>query len=302
MSGLEAILNRPRPSWISLFLQSPLKTQAKTLFSWRILEQRPQSDALTLVCTSDTHNSQPLLPDGDLLIHAGDLTQTGTFSEIQQTLDWLNRQTHEHVVVIAGNHDLLLDASYTSSPREERERESLNWGRIIYLEDATKTLDFSHGRSLNIYGSPWTRKHGNWAFQYPASQSMAEQHFSRIPTSTDVLVTHMPPRFYLDVDGWGDEALLRHLKRVRPLVHVFGHVHEGYGQCNLQFDGFESRYEDVCRGNQGFWGLLMMAWSLMLIRCNSGGRAPGQSTRLVNPSAVGGLKDDNERIPLVVRI
>jgi predicted phosphodiesterase len=34
------------------------------------------------VCISDTHNATIKLPKGDVLIHAGDLTNQGSFSEV----------------------------------------------------------------------------------------------------------------------------------------------------------------------------------------------------------------------------
>ena len=62
----------------------------------------PRKDSLTIVCISDTHTLEPDLPDGDLLLHAGDLTNAGSFDEMQGQLDWLNRQSHKYKVVIAG--------------------------------------------------------------------------------------------------------------------------------------------------------------------------------------------------------
>lgn len=60
------------------------------------------------VCVSDTHNASPAngafkLPDGDVLIHAGDLTNQGTQAEIRKTLDWIEAADFEAKIVIAGN-------------------------------------------------------------------------------------------------------------------------------------------------------------------------------------------------------
>jgi 3',5'-cyclic AMP phosphodiesterase CpdA len=67
-----------------------------------------------VVCVSDTHNSQAALPDGDVLIHAGYLTQSGSMKELKATVDWLRAQPHPNKIVVAGNHDLCLDANYHS--------------------------------------------------------------------------------------------------------------------------------------------------------------------------------------------
>ena len=59
------------------------------------------------VCVSDTHNASPAdgafkLPDGDVLVHAGDLTNQGTYAEIRKTLDWIEAADFEAKIVIAG--------------------------------------------------------------------------------------------------------------------------------------------------------------------------------------------------------
>lgn len=59
------------------------------------------------VCVSDTHNASPLtgafkLPKGDVLIHAGDMSNQGSFSELQRTAEWLEKVDFEAKVVVAG--------------------------------------------------------------------------------------------------------------------------------------------------------------------------------------------------------
>ena len=80
----------------------------------------PPYNHISVVCISDTHNTQPYIPAGDLLLHAGDLSNWGTFAEIQAQLTWLSQQPHRYKIVIAGNHDLLLDV-------KNRERHRKRW-------------------------------------------------------------------------------------------------------------------------------------------------------------------------------
>lgn len=59
------------------------------------------------VCISDTHTACPSdgafkLPKGDVLIHAGDLTNQGSLSELRKTLDWIEKADFELKIVIAG--------------------------------------------------------------------------------------------------------------------------------------------------------------------------------------------------------
>lgn len=55
-----------------------------------------------IVCISDTHNQTPKLPKGDVLIHAGDLTNQGSFSELRKTAAWLENAEFEAKIVVAG--------------------------------------------------------------------------------------------------------------------------------------------------------------------------------------------------------
>jgi predicted phosphodiesterase len=63
------------------------------------------------VCISDTHNAFPggafKLPKGDVLIHAGDMTNQGTLSELQKTLKWIDEAEFETKIIVAGKLSLL---------------------------------------------------------------------------------------------------------------------------------------------------------------------------------------------------
>lgn len=290
---LDAILDREHSSgWRNLFT-APLQTIAKNLYQLRSTQSPAiATDAITVVCTSDTHNSQPEVPAGDLLIHAGDLTQSGTIQELQTCLNWLNTLPHLHKIAIAGNHDIGLDAAKSKVD----EGRALNWGSVIYLQESSVSLHFHSNRVLNLYGSPWTPKHGNWAFQYPRGMDVWTR---TIPLDVDILVTHGPPRFHLDVDDLGDDSLLKEVWRTKPALHVFGHIHEGYGKDCMVFDQLEASYERIGRGEGGILDLLSMACWLVLSQLLPS--ATGH-TWLVNPSAVGGLRDTIRRPPIVVRI
>jgi 3',5'-cyclic AMP phosphodiesterase CpdA len=55
-----------------------------------------------IVIISDTHNQTPKLPPGDVLIHAGDLTNQGSYAELERTVEWLEKSEFEAKIVIAG--------------------------------------------------------------------------------------------------------------------------------------------------------------------------------------------------------
>lgn len=293
--GLDALLHRKPPSIWSQFLAHPVHFLARKIYAWRRLPSTKLSSPVTVVCVSDTHNCQPILPDGDILIHAGDLTQSGSLREVQATLDWMNRQPHPHKVAIAGNHELILDTTFSSAHRDHRQ--NIVWGEVIYLQDEAVTLKPSHDRDIKIYGSPWTRRQGNWAFQYTRTTDVWH---GTIPPDTDILVTHQPPKGHLDLDGFGCDFLLRELWRLskKPRLHVFGHVHEGHGLELTCFDKVQRRYDDViCKG--GVLQLLSLLCSFLSTALQFTTRSRF-TTWFVNASTVGGLRDEKRRKPITI--
>ena len=193
---------------------------------------------IRIVCISDTHNASPgsgfTLPRGDILIHAGDLTNNGQPPELRKAISWLRAADYEHKIVVAGNHDLALDGNYPDQHAEAADiREMLRADdSVTYLEHERKVVDVK-GTKINIVASPYSlaSSEKKWAFQCPPSE--AAQLWSRIPSDTTILVTHTPPAGHLDVSAhWtqgGCPALLDALARVRPMLHVCGHFHEGRG-------------------------------------------------------------------------
>ena len=301
---LDAFLNRPRPSVWQQFLSQPCVFLARKLYTWQqITPAQPLTSPVSIVCISDTHNSQPALPDGDILIHAGDLTQSGSSKELQAAVDWLHAQPHPFKIVIAGNHDLYLDANFPhvaghafSTCNSRPRGEPINWRDIIYLQDTKTTVTCDNGRRLSIYGSPHSPRHGNWAFQYPRSHDIWS---AKVPDDIDILVTHGPPRAHLDVLNLGCVHLLQELWRVRPRLHVFGHVHDGAGTEWLQFDALQDVYERTVVSKGGIWNLVQVIKAFVQTFFSPPTEA---KCLLVNPAIVGGLRDDKRRRPIKVII
>ena len=227
------------PSLLYTFLSSPLKFVLhhthELLLSLRgpsCNNAPPPSTCIRLVCISDTHTFKPhttssatrtrnvTLPPGDVLIHAGDLSNDGSFSAIQDQISWLSSLPYEHKVVIAGNHDSYLDPR---SRHPEDHNKSMQWGSVQYLQHSALTLHFpQRGRSLNFYGAPHIPMCGGpeFAFQY---QREEDAWSGTIPLGTDILITHTPPQYHLDLpNALGCEWLLREIWKIRPRVHVYG--------------------------------------------------------------------------------
>jgi hypothetical protein len=270
------------------------------LYSWhRPIPALPLTNPpVAIVCISDTHNTQPNVPDGDILIHAGDLTQSGSFQELQDALAWLRSLPHPIKIVIAGNHELLLDSAWDDLlGRAAFKRAQLDWGDIIYLENEEVTVSCPNGRQLRVYGSPYSPRHGNWAFQYPPRQNLWA---ALVPDGIDVLITHGPPLAHLDLLKFGCPYLLQTLWRVRPRLHIFGHIHEASGTESMLFNRLQEAYERTVAAKGGFKNLLLTAWELAKTMCLR--PAVEAKCLLINPSIVGGLRDNERKQPVKVFI
>jgi Icc-related predicted phosphoesterase len=191
---------------------------------------------ITLI--SDTHTKHKqlngLLPGGDLIIHAGDMSSMGYKHEIQQFLKWYNDLDYTNKIFIAGNHDW----GFQEDPKMCQELLEF-YDKVTYIQDNLKLIGEEHQTSVKVYGSPWQPEFYNWAFNLPRMGWELEQKWNDIPLDTDILVTHGPAWGHLDtVNGTsvplGCELLTERIKVVKPKIHVCGHIHTGYG---YKFDG-----------------------------------------------------------------
>lgn len=185
---------------------------------------------MIVVCISDTHHRTRGLtvPEGDVLVHAGDCTEDGSYHQAEAFLGWFASQPHALKVFIAGNHDFVLQ----QRPEAIQALLQAHPG-VTYLQDSGTEFG-----GLRFWGAPWSSPmhedmgDATWAFGRRRGARIAEA-WARIPEGLDVLVTHCPPHRILDrtVEGRrvGCGALARRVKVLRPRLHVFGHIHFSYG-------------------------------------------------------------------------
>jgi Icc-related predicted phosphoesterase len=172
-----------------------------------------------IVCISDTHewHRELALPDGDLLIHAGDFTFWNHAAKIRDFDDWLGELPHPYKVVIPGNHDRIFN-------QDPRSREKIT-NAVLLINESVRLC------GLNIWGSPVTCDDA--AYGHTMRDERAKLYAS-IPKDTQILITHGPPYGILDrvpgsIQRQGCTELRLAVMRLQPRLHVFGHVHSGYG-------------------------------------------------------------------------
>ena len=153
----------------------------------------------------------------------------------------------------SGNHDISLDPEfYAEHGMYFHNQQPQDTGACIKLVRQYKSIVFlSHGAAdiklikengpqtyFKAFGSPFSPRHGLWAFGYPPER--ASSLWDQIPLETDVLITHTPPKFHCDESSHGGsggcETLRQALWRVRPSLLVCGHIHEGRGGERVSWD------------------------------------------------------------------
>lgn len=188
-------------------------------------QHQRRSRSLQLVLLSDTHeqHAEVDVPPGDILIHAGDFTM---FSRSLRSIigfnDWLGELPHRSKLLAPGNHDFWLEA--------DASRRSLLSNATVLINESAD-ID-----GLRFWGSPVTPLYGG-AFGRSSVEDRRRLYAS-IPEDVDVLITHGPPLGILDVSPGsdyhqGDHVLLEAVQRVRPKLHVFGHVHLDKGSPRI---------------------------------------------------------------------
>jgi Icc-related predicted phosphoesterase len=198
---------------------------------------------MRITVLSDTHTRHGLipmedLPGGDLILHAGDIMNSGyNKNDIHDFCTWFHSlDQYEDKVFIAGNHDRMFE----NHPLEANTIVN-NYGSVIYLQDDDFVIygDGPNGdmpeNNIRIYGSPWQPEFYSWAFNLPKNGIEISGKWEAIPDNTDILVTHGPAYGTLDTvagrqyDNLGCELLAERIERLKPKIHVCGHIHSGRG-------------------------------------------------------------------------
>lgn len=177
---------------------------------------------MRIVAISDTHFPIGIeLPEGDVLVHAGDHTMWGMSREVMDRLDFIADLPHRHKIVIAGNHDFAL----------QRDANVINWARSHKGFDYRVHEPFVV-EGLKFFASPWVPALPTWAFTYTPQL----QPWSNLPMDIEVLITHGPAKGRLDKVADGEHVGCPYLRTVvnslamyKLKVHIFGHIHESYG-------------------------------------------------------------------------
>lgn len=164
---------------------------------------------LHLSNTHSKHHELRNLPPSDIIIHSGDISFAGSENEVMDFIEWFGRLPYKYKIFIAGNHDFcLFDAKIDGLPQN-----------CFYLCNSSITI-----QGVKFYGLPM--------FMEDAMSGDYDTYIQKIPSDTNVLITHQPPFCILDCSAninYGDSILLQIVLKTKPKYHLFGHIHDAYG-------------------------------------------------------------------------
>jgi Icc-related predicted phosphoesterase len=178
---------------------------------------------MKIIAISDTHRLHGSLkiPEGDVLIHAGDLTKHGSLEDVIDFNYFLGTLPHPHKNVIAGNLDFCFEKAQKAC------EEPLT--NCIYLQDQEVTLD-----EVRFYGSPWQPWFYDWSFNLERGPEIRAK-LELISEDTFVLITHGPPVGIGNLTAHGEQAgckdLLEVVEKIKPIVHQKHTIHPFHPNC-----------------------------------------------------------------------
>jgi Icc-related predicted phosphoesterase len=164
---------------------------------------------LHLSDTHSKHHELRNLPPADIIIHSGDISFAGSENEVMDFIEWFGALPYKYKIFIAGNHDFCLFGSNIDGLPQN----------CFYLRNSSVTI-----QGVKFYGIPM--------FMEDLLSGDYDTNMQKIPSDTNVLITHQPPYCMLDYSAninYGDRNLLKIVLKVQPKYHLFGHIHKAYG-------------------------------------------------------------------------
>ena len=174
---------------------------------------------------SDTHGFHRQIinfPKADIIIHSGDVSWTGSSSEVVDFIEWFSKLDYRYKIFIGGNHDFSLDG------KDWEIIQRFLPDNCFYLYNSGVTI-----AGVKLWGIPF--------FISNDLKGDSLEVCAQIPLDTDILITHRPPIGILDSSdciSYGCTDLFEAVSFIRPKYHLFGHIHDSYGIEKSEYTTF----------------------------------------------------------------
>lgn len=194
------------------------------------------------VCVmSDLHGYLPEIKPCELVLLAGDLVDLYCQSSKSKLFkwyvfsfkEWANKLPCDKVIFIAGNHEVGLQGS-------ENILKSHFKDKVIFLHNENIRYLSRDGVEYNIFGTPYCRIFGNWA--YNESNSNLMELYSKADKDTNIILSHDAPYGVSDIcldptfkqhEHLGNEPLRDIIEVIKPQYCFHGHLHSSNHKCEM---------------------------------------------------------------------
>lgn len=182
---------------------------------------------MRLVAFSDSHFviKPKLIPEGDVLVVAGDIMLSGYVQEWIPIIDSIAKLPHPRKILVGGNHDRYIEERSSLALADLADRGIEYVGAPTY--DLTRLLN-----GMSLLGLPFVTDLPRWAFN--TTEDQVQKYLKDTP-QVDIVVSHSPP--YGIMDGvyndssrhYGIKAYVDYLREKPPAIWICGHCHDCYG-------------------------------------------------------------------------
>jgi hypothetical protein len=263
----------------SRFWTDRIQGQRTHLLSSRALIYPSFDTTIRVVHVSDTHNrhrslSKSLPEAGDLFLHTGDIVgnydhKTDLRAQLVNFLKWIDSVVcpkFDQIVLMAGNHDTLLDPDNPFfDPKAVEILSSFlsSHTKVAYLHNSSIVY-----RGLLIYGCPVcvcrqeTKSKRYISNGFERTSEDRRRIWKQAPKNIDILLTHVPPAGLAagaeEVTGeassgcdvlakemYSNEKESPQVRRRRPILHAFGHTHAEFGFTHYEGTVLSNASQDL---------------------------------------------------------
>lgn len=168
---------------------------------------------MKIVAVSDLHGHLPKIKKCDILCICGDIVPLRIQRNMAASIAWLAGPFQDwalalpckKVVFTWGNHDfigehIMINGSRLNEIAQSDAYDGFYQHELLFQNDVDQKIvilchEAQNIEGINFFGTPYCPSLKNWAF-YGTSDILKEK-FNQIPTDTQILITHCPPKYGL---------------------------------------------------------------------------------------------------------
>ena len=215
---------------------------------------------MKITAISDLHGLLPEIEPCDILLICGDIVPISVQSNTTRSemwlrgefANWINNLPCEHVIAVWGNHDFI---GMFIGKNEHKFNEIIGKPTKFKIEflDGNVCKPIVGDEQITIWGSPWCRPFGTWAFMRP-EEELADFFYNSMPKNCDIVITHEAPRIgKMGIIQQGQSAgfkagskvLADIIKDRQPRYAISGHIHSSEHTLSKYKGGGNTLYATV---------------------------------------------------------